>query len=752
MKNVLLLLMLFTISVAASDEAFYVTTGTGEILKYTGPNTYSVYASGLNGPSGLAMDNYGRLFEADQGTGRILEFTAPNTYTVYASGLINPAGMAIDRSGNLYVTNFSPSGTILKFTAPNTSTVYASNLYYPVAVALDSQQNLYVSKSAEVGSIGEILKFTAPNTSTVFGSNLNTPRNMAIDAYDRVYVTQDTSSGSVLQFTAPNISTVYASGLVNPFGVAVDKAGNLYVGDITSVHKYTAPDTSTIYASNLVYPNASLVSSAPQVQQVNRTPFASLTTLNTVSNAQLGVYGVLGFTYSSNGSSNLVDTNKPTIVLTHGFLSKPDTFNNLASSLYANNPNVNILAWDWRSDAFALKPGTAESRTPNEGAALGRALATALGSNYNQPIQFIGHSLGTLVDARAAEVFRTLVTGSSAATTQITLLDEAEVANLPIVGGTGNSVWNRSIPNVGLPGKPSDPIAGRIDNYISTFANIHTEAATNVILQKSPLQDFAYLFHHYPIGWYQETVDNPTTAQAGYQYSIVNPSSVAPTPGSYFSQTERTTFGPDLALTPITQQQAQSEIYFRELSKSVSPEGVASALTVGLLKTLTLGADLLNNTIQIAGHAVISSPLHVDPNTQLIIAGLTIELQKHSPSYVWLPITIPIAAQTMQFDLQFSNISPGDWLSAGINDTLLFALESQYVGNGINATSSLIDVTPWAGQSIDLLFGLNNVDDLNVGGTITVQNIQFQVAVPEPSRVLLLLIGCTGLLMRRRRA
>lgn len=716
-----------------ADDTFYATTGSNNILKFTAPDTYTVFASGLGNPSGLALDVFGNLYEADSISNRILKFTAPNTYTVYASGLNNPTGLAFDNVGNLYEVNTS-SGQILKITAPNTSTVFASGLNFPTSIAVDSSQNVYVSD----GGTGQILKYTAPNSSTVYASGLSSPRGVAIDGSGRLYVTEDKSNGTILQFTAANTSTTYASGLSNPFGLAFDKSGNLFATQIDTISRFTAPNTSTTYASGLFYPEAfAFASKTPiTIQQVTRTPFASLTSLRQVSDTQLEVFNSNLSPFAGAGfGAGLVDPNKPTLVLTHGLWSSPDAFKNLALSLQAKNPGSNILAWNWSSVAHDL-PGVAESRTPDQGVGLGLALAAALGSGYNQPIQFIGHSLGALVDARAAEVFHSHVAGAA---TQVTLLDEAEVLNLPIAGGSGNTAWNRSIPNTG--------VAGRIDNYISTVGNIHTEAAANVILQKSPLEDYLNAFHSYPIKWYQETVDSATPAQAGYTYSIINSSPAIPAENSFFYQTERTTFGPDLALTSITKQQADSLITQRNVFFSFSNEGLA--LTYA--KAILLGADLINGAVQIAGHAVLSLEQKIDPNTQLPIAGLTLELQKHSPSYAWLPITIPIGAQTMQFDLQFSNLSAGDWLSAGINDTLLFALESQYVGDGINGASSLLDVSPWAGQNVDLFFGLNNVDDLNVGGTITVHNIQFQVAAPEPSRMVLIAIGMGATLFVRRR-
>ena len=238
-------------SIAAHADPFYVTTGAGNILDFTAPNTSSVFASGLNSPNGLAMDIFGNLYEANSGTNQIFKFTAPNTYTVYASGLNGNLRLECDSVGNLYEADVV-SGRILKFTAPNTYSVFASGLNYASSLAIDQNNNVYVSERFT----GQILKFTAPNVSTVYASGLTLPTGIAVDADNRVYVAENTSSGTVRQFTAPNTSTVYASGLNNPNGLALDSTGNLFVAEVSTIKKYTAPNTSTTYASGLFYPNS----------------------------------------------------------------------------------------------------------------------------------------------------------------------------------------------------------------------------------------------------------------------------------------------------------------------------------------------------------------------------------------------------------------------------------------------------------------------------------------------------------------
>ena len=96
---------------------------------------------------------------------------------------------------------------------------------------------------------------------------------------------------------------------------------------------------------------------------------------------------------------------KPTVVMTHGWLAEPnnwaaDMAGRMSNALAAIGREANLAAWDWQGAARSLLV-LAYSRTPEEGEALGRALSQALPGN-TKPIHFIGHSLGSLVNAQAA--------------------------------------------------------------------------------------------------------------------------------------------------------------------------------------------------------------------------------------------------------------------------------------------------------------------------------------------------------------
>ncbi len=101
---------------------------------------------------------------------------------------------------------------------------------------------------------------------------------------------------------------------------------------------------------------------------------------------------------------NGFDPTRPTIIATHGWfgtIDYPTTFGRSPS--FAENANV--LGWEW--DAVVFIGITAEAR--QSGRELAQKFSTFIRSeypDYDQPIQLVGHSLGTHVVLAAAAEFR----------------------------------------------------------------------------------------------------------------------------------------------------------------------------------------------------------------------------------------------------------------------------------------------------------------------------------------------------------
>src|SRR4051812_3156370 len=82
----------------------------------------------------------GDLYVGDVGSNSIFKFTPDGTKTTFASGLNGPAGLAFDSKGNLYATDGFGS-TIFKFTPAGEKSIFASDLEYPAGLAFDGSGN-----------------------------------------------------------------------------------------------------------------------------------------------------------------------------------------------------------------------------------------------------------------------------------------------------------------------------------------------------------------------------------------------------------------------------------------------------------------------------------------------------------------------------------------------------------------------------------------------------------------------------------
>lgn len=204
--------------------------------------------SGLNSPTGVAVDGAGNVYIADTGSHAIRKWSvANNAVTTLVSGLNQPQGVAVDGAGNLYIAD-TYNRVIKKRTAANgivSNLVSVPGFAIPTSVALDRAGNLYIAYS------DGIKKWTATNGAVTTLVSQQSLGGVAVDAAGNVYIA-DTSNGAIKKWTAANNTlTTLVSGLNRPGGVAVDGAGNVYIADTDNrlLKKWTAAnDTMTTLA------------------------------------------------------------------------------------------------------------------------------------------------------------------------------------------------------------------------------------------------------------------------------------------------------------------------------------------------------------------------------------------------------------------------------------------------------------------------------------------------------------------------
>ncbi len=260
-------------------------TNPGGPLKAQSYGPSQVFASGLNLPDGVAVDNTGNVFitsgnavkeypagggaaitlgsgsfssafgictdaagniyVANYGGGAINEIRAgTNKVLTLVSGLSSPTGVAVDALGYIYFTEYS-GGTVKKIPpGGGTPVVVASGYADAEGLALDNSGNMYV-----VSELATTIAKISPidGTVTQIGSGLNSPIGIAVDGSGNVYV-GDNNNNRVVEFPAgTNTVNVVATGFNHPAGVCVDPVGNVYVANSFSSNAYEVKPTGGVF-------------------------------------------------------------------------------------------------------------------------------------------------------------------------------------------------------------------------------------------------------------------------------------------------------------------------------------------------------------------------------------------------------------------------------------------------------------------------------------------------------------------------
>jgi len=240
-------------------------------------------ATGLSDPQAIAIDKNGNIYVANEHTKGIEN----NTITVYSAGstgnvapiqtiggsnagLSNPSGIAVDNSGKIYVAN-SSDNTVTVYLAGSTGNVppsttiggYDTGLSNPSGVAVDGNGNIYVSNEggqeegcASCPSVpGSVTVYAAGSSGDAIPThtlqNFGIPSAVAVDGFGNLYIT-DSFHNEVFVFIAGSLSLNRsivggATDLDNPSSLAVDSGGNIYAVNEGSVNG--GVDTVTAYAA-----------------------------------------------------------------------------------------------------------------------------------------------------------------------------------------------------------------------------------------------------------------------------------------------------------------------------------------------------------------------------------------------------------------------------------------------------------------------------------------------------------------------
>jgi sugar lactone lactonase YvrE len=233
----LVFLLLGGLLVHAGDYVYVSNPGAGTITQIDPDGNSSLFASGLDGPEGLALDGTGNLFVADSGDGTISEINSLGTVSTFASGLNGPAALAFGPGGNLYAAN-PGNQTISKINPSGNAAVFATGMAFDpdgAYLAADPAGNIYANATHNIEKFD-----SSGNPSTVTGDP-NFFEGMAFDGGGNFYLALQNAgsvgcfggSGSLStgtpDYPAPYNNNLFAAAYDDtPCDLAFDAGGNLY--------------------------------------------------------------------------------------------------------------------------------------------------------------------------------------------------------------------------------------------------------------------------------------------------------------------------------------------------------------------------------------------------------------------------------------------------------------------------------------------------------------------------------------------
>ena len=221
------------------DGKIYVANYTGDDILVIPPGgTPEPYASGIDGPTGLAFAPNGELWVTGRVDGNVYRVPqGGGLATVVAGGFSLPTGVCFDSAGNAYVTN-RDKHEIVRISPQGHVSTFATFNYYPESIAMRTNGILTVS-----GTRQYMIEYDLNGRIVGHHSASHLNYGIAIDSERNLYVTSGrgwgANSKSVHKAKFNSVTQKHdllaplSTDFLNPTSVAVDPSGNVFVGDWT---------------------------------------------------------------------------------------------------------------------------------------------------------------------------------------------------------------------------------------------------------------------------------------------------------------------------------------------------------------------------------------------------------------------------------------------------------------------------------------------------------------------------------------
>jgi hypothetical protein len=99
------------------------------------------------------------------------------------------------------------------------------------------------------------------------------------------------------------------------------------------------------------------------------------------------------------------------------------------------------------------------------------------------------------------------------------------------------------------------------------------------------------------------------------------------------------------------------------------------------------------------------------------------------PAHAWFTVVVPEDAGMMAFDFTVTGEPVEDKIACAVNDQNVFTLPAKFAPDGETFSTDLIDISSYAGQTVELFFGLTGGTSTDCG--LAIDGIRF-VTIPMP--------------------
>src|SRR5271157_4152202 len=432
-----------------------------------GPGAQTTVGSGLNQPSGVAVDGAGDVFIADSGHSQVVEVPAGGVQTTVGSGLSSPLSVAVDGAGDVFIADTYNNRVVEVPAGGGAQTTVGSGLNRPVGAAVDGAGDVFIADTGNNRVVEVPWTGTSYGAQTTVRSGLNTPWDVAVDGAGDVFIADEGNSRvvEVQRSEAPTLSfaatEVGSTSTDSPQSVTVQNIGNQSLAAVspglsigaTSFAQVAGSGTPADCTSSFsLEPGASCNLSVSFIPQTTGSIVSAATFTDNALNATAATQSVslsgTGINPAATFSPTSVAFGNKEIntasVAKNVFLTSSGTTNLSKPSITITGTNAPDFSQTNTCTAASYAPGAkctiSVKFTPSMLAAESASLMlTDNASNSPQTVPLTGAGVMPVVLSPTSLAFGNLAEGETSASKIITLTNYQQVALTDISVSTGSA-------------------------------------------------------------------------------------------------------------------------------------------------------------------------------------------------------------------------------------------------------------------------------------------------------------------------